>query len=78
MTLPYVHIYDNTVVGCRACVYIFLYAHASTRYTLHKVETHLSVGCVHVSQHVKQGTAPWRIIPEEELCDVKSIENDAA
>ena len=71
--------YEYAVAGCRVCVDVFLYAHASTRYILHKVETHLSAGCVHVRQHGKQGTAPWNIIPEEELCDVvKFVENYAA
>ena len=58
-------------------VLIYFCMHTHPLAILHKVETHLSVGCVHVTQHGKQGTAPWRIIPEE-LCEVKVIENYAA
>ena len=68
--------YEYAISGCRICSAVFLYVHNCSRYLLHKIETHLSSGCVGFGEHGRTGTAPWNVIPDEEVSAVVAfIEN---
>ena len=70
--------YDYTVCGVSVCQAVFLYANSCTRYTLHKVQTHLESGCVVPPEHGSKGSAPWNVIsPDESQKAMLFIQNYA-